>query len=151
MHKVTRLMVLLSSLALMLAVGGSSAATTSGSKGAAAKAVTKIPVKKSIPIQKRTAQQIKESSSKNANHVLASAEELSGTIAFVGPADKEVTLIGANGVPYDFQLTSKTKVDVAGRMIGATQLATENHKEATVRFLPTTRGNLAERLEISAS
>jgi hypothetical protein len=81
--------------------------------------------------------------------VLAPAEELSGTIGFVGPSDKEVTLIGANGVPYDFQLSKATKVDFAGKEIRATELGQENHKQATIRFLPTVQGNLAKSVDIS--
>jgi hypothetical protein len=98
---------------------------------------------------KHTAERTKKSAATNMNHVLASAEELSGRIAFIGPSGKEVTLMGANGIPYDFRLTSRSKIDVAGKKIGVDELAAENHKQATVRFLPTTRGNLAESLEIS--
>lgn len=146
MYKVTRFIVLFASFVLVLGVAGSLAATTSGSKDSS-KPVSKMSVKPSPAVHSAT-EHMKTSSTKG---VLAPAEELSGSIAFIGRSDKEVTLVGANGVPYDFQLTRKTKVDLAGKKIGATELAGQEQKQATIWFLPTSRGNLAESVNISAS
>lgn len=148
MHTVTRFTALLSSFILVLAVGGCLAATTPGTKDSATKTAAKTSQRSSAAVSK-SSQHAKESSAKSNKHVLSSAESLSGSIAFVGPSDKEVTLIGANGVPYDFQVNRKTNVDLAGQKIRASELGRENHKQATVRFLPTAQGNVAEDIEIN--
>jgi hypothetical protein len=134
MHKVAKLMALFSSLMLTLAVC-SFAANNSKSKESANKTATEMSTK--------------SSSAKSIHDVLAPTEDLSGTISFIGPSDKEVTLMGANGTPYDFQLTRTTRIELAGRRISETELANENHKQATVRFLPTGQGNVAQTLEIN--
>lgn len=85
------------------------------------------------------------------SHALASAEDLTGTISLVSPADKTLTLLGANGVPYDFQVTKKTQVELGDKSIAANELASEEHEQATIHFVPTSRGNLAESIRISAS
>jgi hypothetical protein len=108
------------------------AANSSNSKESANKATTEMS-KKSSP-------------AKSMHDVLAPAEDLSGTISFIAPSGKEVTLIGANGTQYDFRVTRTTRIDLAGRRISETELANENHKQATVRFLPTSQGNLAQTL-----
>jgi hypothetical protein len=62
-----------------------------------------------------------------------------------------VTLIGSNGVPYDFQLTRKTQVELSDKTIASKELAGESHKQATVHFVPTSHGNLAQTIRVSAS
>jgi hypothetical protein len=131
MPKVATFTVLFSSFVLTMAVCSFAAST---SKESANKAATEMS---------------KSSSAKSVHDVLASAEDLGGAISFIAPSDKEVTLMGANGTPYDFRITPTTKIDLAGRKINETELANENHKQATVHFLPTRQGNLAERLEIA--
>jgi hypothetical protein len=107
-----------------------------------------------------TAQKIDQTSPNNANpktirnnkvkgDVLAPAQSLSGTISMIGPSGKEVTVIGLDGVPYDFNLTNQTKIEMGKARIHANDLANETHKQATVHFLPTARGNLAETIQIS--
>lgn len=144
MHKVAKFMALLSSFVLSLAVC-SFAANSSNSKESANKAATVVSTKSSAAMGQTTA---KSSSDKSMHHVLAPAEDLSGTIGFIASSDKEVTLIGTNGTPYDFRVTPTTQIELVGRRVSEIQLAGEDHKMATVRFLPTSRGNLAERLEI---
>jgi hypothetical protein len=116
----------------MLAVGLCVATPRSGASDSAAKTNTRATAKK-------------------MGYVLAPAENLSGTIMMVGPSDKEVTLVGSNGVPYDFQLTRKTKVELANQKIGVDALAGELNKQATVHFVPTSEGNLAESIQIGPS
>ncbi|MGA7295175.1 MAG: hypothetical protein WBW53_18830 [Terriglobales bacterium] len=150
MRKVKRYVALLSSVVLALAVGAA-VAETAGSNDSRAKPVNNMSAKSSPEAGKTAGEQVKKTSMGSADHVLAPAEELSGTIAFIGSSDKEITLVGANGVPYDFRLTPKSKVDLAGKQIGRSDLASEKNREATIRFLPTTGGNLAESVKISAS
>jgi hypothetical protein len=145
MHKVAKFMALLSSFVLMLAVC-SFAANSSNSKESANKAANVVSTKSSAAMGQTTA---RSSSDKSMHYVLAPAEDLNGTIGFIAPSDIEVTLIGANGTPYDFRVTPTTKIELAGRRVSEMQLSGDDHKLATVRFLPTSRGNLAERLEIT--
>jgi hypothetical protein len=148
MHSLRAVLVLLSSFVLLPAVGVSLAANASSSTKASIKPTSKMAIDNATA-QKKAVEPATKPSPKNSEHVLASAEEISGTIGFVGPSNKEVTLIGANGVPYDFQLTRRTEVGLAGGTINASELAQESHKQATIRFLPTAQGNLAQSVDIS--
>jgi len=117
---------------LTLAVGVSLAAPAPGSKDTN-KTTTEATTKTKPAASKIAAKSAAKSPAKGTSHVLASAEDLSGTIAAVDPTDKEVTLIGSNGIPYDFRLTKKTQVEVSDKRIGMNELANESHKQATIR------------------
>jgi hypothetical protein len=137
---------LLSSCALMFALSAF-AATTQGSKNTA----TNSNAAKTQATAKNTAANHSKAqqSKKPASHALARAENLSGKISTIGSSGKEVTLMGANGVPYDFNLTSKTKIEAGNHKIPASELTNETQKQATVHFVPTARGNMAETIQIS--
>ncbi len=147
MRKVAKFTALLSSFVLTVAV--SFAANGSNSKPSVNKAAPEMSTRSSAAMGQTTVKYTKSSSDKSMHYVLAPAEDLSGTIAFIAPSDKEVTLIGANGTPYDFRVTPTTRIELPGRRVSEMQLAGEDHKLATVRFLPTSQGNLAETLEIT--
>lgn len=149
MQRAKRSVPLLLSFVLTLALGLSFAAATSSSKESTEKTAT--TTRNSPATNKPTASHMKESHARRMSHVLASPENLSGTISVVDPSDKEVTLVGSNGIPYDFDLTRKTQVELANQKIGIRELSSETHKLATVHFVPTSRGNLAESIQISAS
>jgi hypothetical protein len=155
MHSVARIVPLLFAFVLMLAVGVSLAAPVPGSKDYATKTTTRATTKNNAAASKSAMKSPAKSAAKKTSHVLASAENLSGTITVVDPTDKEVTLVGSNGVPYDFKLTKKTQVELSDKKIGvnelAGELAGESHKRATVHFVPRSDGNLAESIQISAS
>jgi len=152
MHRVTRVLPMLFAFVLMLAVGVSLAASTPGSKDSTTKTTNnKATMKTSAAASKSAMKSPAKSSSRNRGHVLASAENLSGTITVVDPTDKEVTLVGSNGVPYDFKLSKKTQVELSNNKIGMNELAGESHKQATIHFVPRSDGNLAESIQISAS
>jgi hypothetical protein len=160
MHKVTRILPLLFSFVLMFAVGFCLASQSPASKDAAnktttTKTTTKTAKKSSATTHKSTAKTPAKSTTKTpakeTGHNLASAEDLSGTITTVDPSIKEVTLIGSNGVPYDFDLTHRTRVEVSNKQVATKELASESHKQATIHFVPTSHGNLAQNIQISAS
>jgi hypothetical protein len=151
MRKITRLGSLLFSVVLMLAVGLSLAATAPGSQGSTTKTHTQATAGSRAVTPEKHTKSMRKPGAEKMGHALASAEDLSGTITMVGPSDKEVTLIGSNGVPYDFQLTKKTEVELANQKIEANTLGGELYKQATVHFVPTSDGNLAETIEIGAS
>ncbi|MFZ0956913.1 MAG: hypothetical protein WAN60_11270 [Candidatus Sulfotelmatobacter sp.] len=91
-----------------------------------------------------------ESPARKTTHVLASAEDLSGTITMVGPNDKEITVVGSNGIPYDFKLTNKTLLELSNSKIPMNELASESQKQATIHFVPRSDGNLAQSIQISS-
>jgi len=149
MHKLTRIVPSLCSFVLMFAVGICLASPASGAKTTTTK--TGNETTKSSPAIRKTENPKSKTTAKMRSDVLASAEDLSGTITVVDPSDKEVTLVGSNGVVYDFDLTRRTRVELSDKTIGANQLAAETHKQATVHFVPTSRGNMADSIQISAS
>jgi hypothetical protein len=150
MHKLTRNIpvFLFLSFVLIFAVGIALAAQAPKSKGPAANANTTTTKSSATTSKSTTTPKAKENVKKS--DVLASAEDLSGTITIVDPSEKEVTVV-ANGVPYDFDLTRKTRVELSDKKIGVNELASETHKQATVHFVPTSRGNLADSIQISVS
>jgi len=148
MTDVRTFFVLVCTLLLTLTVGVCVAGNAASATKSSSQAVSKTAAK-AATTQKTTGQQAKKASAKS--DVLARAEELSGTVSFISPSDKEVTLIGANGVPYDFDLTRSTSVELAGKRVKPSELTGEKEKQATVRFLPTARGNMAQSVEVSSS
>ena len=150
MNKVTRLVPMLFTFLLLLAVGMCLAAAAPAAKDSTTKNQT--TAMKAKPSASKTAvKSVTKSSASQTHHVLASAEDLSGTISMVDPTDKEVTLVGSNGVPYDFRVTTKTLVELSNNKIGANELASGDHKQATVHFVPMSNGNLAQKIQIGAS
>jgi hypothetical protein len=160
MHKVTGIIPLLLSFVLMFAVGICLASQAPASKNTAnktttTKTTTKTAKKSSATTHKGTAKTPAKStiktSTKETGHNLASAEDLSGTITSVDPSDKEVTVTGSNGVPYDFDLTHSTRVELSNKPIATTELASESHRQATIHFVPTSQGNMARSIQITTS
>lgn len=146
MQKLIRIVPTVFIFCLALAVGIALAAPASGSPSANTKTTT---VAKKKPASSKTA----ASTAKKASHTLASAEDLTGTIASVDPANKEITLMGSNGVPYDFMLSRKTQIELSNnnKKISVNQLASESKASATVHFVPESNGNLAEDIQIKTS
>lgn len=140
-----RFTALVSSFALMFALSAF-ATTSQSSQKTATKAESSAQTGATAKNATKTSTQHPK---KPATDVLAPAENISGTIAMIGRSGKEVTLIGSNGVPYDFDLTGKTKVEAANQRIAWNELSSETHKHATIHFLPTANGNMAETVQIS--
>jgi HD superfamily phosphohydrolase len=159
MHKVTGILSLMLSFVLMFAVGicssQSPASRDSANKTTTTKTSTNIAKKSSATTHKSTAKTPAKSTTKTpakeTSHNLASAEDLSGTITTVDHSGREITLMGSNGVPYDFDLTPRTRVEVSNEPVATKELASESHKQATIHFVPTSRGNMAQSIQITAS
>lgn len=151
MRKITRLVPMVLTFVLTLAVGMSLAASTPASKTSTDKAAMKAHVQSKPSANQNHAKSEAKPAAEKTKHALASAEDLSGTIAMVDPSDREVTLIGSNGVPYDFKVTKKTEVELTNKKIGINDLTSESHKQATVHFVPRSDGNLAEEIPITNS
>jgi len=136
-----------SSLVFLLVLGigsfaGNSTAQTSQTKNAVTKSAA-------APKPQKHASS-KTSAEKNRNRALAPEQEITGTISYVGKSDKEVTLIGTDGTPYDFCITPKTKVELSGRRASPIQLASNQNKQATVRFVPMNDGNRARDVTVGS-
>ncbi|MGA7629536.1 MAG: hypothetical protein WCB11_02140 [Terriglobales bacterium] len=147
MRKLTSIVSLLFAFVLTLGLGVSLGAPAPGAKSSATKISTKAVTKAKPPAGMTVA----EHSATKTSHTLASAEDLTGTITMIDPSNKELTLVGSNGVPYDFELTKKTRIELADQKIGMHELSSESHKQATIHFVPKSDGNLAENIQIYAS
>jgi hypothetical protein len=159
MYKVGRAVPMLFAFILTLAVGISLAAVspeTSSTTKNASTAMKAKPSANKAAMKSMTANKTEASKTqkRQGSRALASAENLSGTITNVDRNDKEVTLLGPNGVPYDFHVTSKTLLELSNNKIRAnqmSQLSNENQKQATIRFVPMSNGNLAKNIQITTS
>jgi hypothetical protein len=153
MHRITRLVPILLAFMLALVIGMSATATNSGSKNSTSKN-TPTKMMQNHNAKNAKPEHMKKSTKKTPakkSDVLASAENLSGTISYINPTTKEVTLIGPNGVPYDFQWTGRTRVEMANQSLAKNDLVNEDHKDANIRFVPTAGGNVARSIQIKAS
>ena len=86
--------------------------------------------------------------SKREVHVLGKAENLSGTISMVNEKDDVLSLVGSNGVPYDFRLTAHTQFKIGGKTAKFADLKDEMNRRATVDFVPMSDGNLVNTLHV---
>jgi hypothetical protein len=114
-------------------VAGSTAPAAQGQAEAGAKAASKQ--------KKATAQ---------PGRVLGEAEEISGTIQSVDLAASKVTVTAA-GIPYVFQLTKKTKIEINGEKGDLEALSKAVDQKASIRFVPRSDGNLADHIEVKSS
>jgi ABC-type amino acid transport substrate-binding protein len=79
---------------------------------------------------------------------LAKAETISGTLQMVAADKKIVVLADSAGTPFDFKVTGATRIKVGGKKAKLDDLASETNKAASVKFLPTRSGNVAQSIEI---
>jgi hypothetical protein len=83
--------------------------------------------------------------------VLATPENLSGTIAAIYPSDKVISVVGSNGVPYDFRVNRRTRMEMANQKITLAELKNDLRDHATIHFVPQSNGNIARTIQIKAS
>jgi ABC-type amino acid transport substrate-binding protein len=79
---------------------------------------------------------------------LAKAETISGTLRMVAADKKIVVLTDSAGTPFDFKVTGATRIKVAGKKAKLDELASQTNKAASVKFLPTRSGNVAQSIEV---
>ncbi len=77
------------------------------------------------------------------------AETLEGTLSMVVAEQKLVVVTSSEGVPYDFVVTKKTKIDIGGTPSSFDELSGQTHRQATVTFLPRRNGNMAQSISVS--
>jgi hypothetical protein len=78
----------------------------------------------------------------------AKAETISGTLQMVAADKKIVVLTDSAGTPFNFKVTGATRIKVAGKKAKLDELASQTNKAASVKFLPTRSGNVAQSIEI---
>jgi hypothetical protein len=83
--------------------------------------------------------------------VLATPENLSGSIAAVYPSERVISVVGTNGVPYDFRVTKKTQIEMANQKVTLAELKNDLHDPASIHFVPQANGNRAETIQIKTS
>jgi hypothetical protein len=89
---------------------------------------------------------------KNSPMPLAAPEDLSGTIKAVNSG--VLTVIGNNGVPYDFHVNRGTRIvmqNQPGQKLTPAALERDVRDQASIHFVPMSNGNLAKTIEIRAS
>jgi ABC-type amino acid transport substrate-binding protein len=79
---------------------------------------------------------------------LAKAETISGTLQMVAADQKIVVLTDSAGTPFNFKVTGATRIKVAGKKAKLDELTSQTNKSASVKFLPTRSGNVAQSIEI---
>jgi|ERR1700674_3959015 len=83
------------------------------------------------------------------SRVLGAAQELSGTIQSVDVTASKVTVTSA-GIPYVFQLTKQTKIEINGEKGDLEALSKAVDQKASIRFVPRSDGNMADHIEVKS-
>jgi|SRR5579883_565469 hypothetical protein len=76
------------------------------------------------------------------------AESISGSITMVQPDHRLLVVQDADGVPYDLTITPRTRIVNGGQKVTLDQLAGDQNKNVSVKFLPERRGDVAETIRI---
>jgi hypothetical protein len=104
------------------------------------------PLKRPAKTQKARAH---EKAPAGAELGFGKAESLSGALTMVDSAGKLVVVMSANGVPFDFQVTPKTRIVVGGKATTLADLEGQIHKDVLVDFTPERTGNVAQQIKVA--
>jgi invasion protein IalB len=85
-----------------------------------------------------------------AGKVLGPKETLSGTISRVDTTNNLIVLTGTNGVPYNFRVTKGTRITISGKKAGLGELSAQANAQASVQFVPRSKGNFAESITVGS-
>ena len=91
----------------------------------------------------------KEAAAEKPKAEFAKAETISGTLQMVVADKKILVLADSSGTPFNFKVTGATRIKVAGKKAKLDELASQTNKAASIKFLPTRSGNVAQTIEIS--
>ena len=75
-------------------------------------------------------------------------ETLSGRIAMVDPAKKLVVVKARDGVLFDMVVTARTVIKSGDHSIALRELSQDLNKNASIRFVPERRGDVARSIHI---
>ncbi len=86
---------------------------------------------------------------KKAKVAAVKPETISGTISMVDKDKKLLVLVSSQGVPYNFKVTSATRIKIGDKKAMIDQLAEQINKQVSVKFLPLLAGNAAQSIDVS--
>lgn len=78
------------------------------------------------------------------------AENLSGKILAVDENGKLLIVEGADKIPFDIRVTPKTSVRSQNQKVAANDLSQYLNRNATVRMIPESRGDVAASIQIGS-
>ena len=76
------------------------------------------------------------------------AENLTGTIESVDPAQHIVVIKTADGVPFDMVVTHATRIASGDQTLQMGDLNSNVNRNVTVRFVPESRGDVARTIQL---
>lgn len=76
-------------------------------------------------------------------------ETMTGRITQVEPEQHLVVVQSKDGVPFDIIVTAKTRIVSGNRTLALKDLATDQDRAVTIKFVPERRGDVAESIYIS--
>ena len=75
-------------------------------------------------------------------------ETLSGKISMVDPARRLVVIQDSNGVPFDMVVKRSTQIKSANGTLKLTDLNSDMNRDASIKFVPERRGDVAETIRV---
>ena len=91
----------------------------------------------------------KEKGTAAASERLGRTETLSGTITSFDLEHKLLIVKASNGVTYNFVVEASAQITSGTQRVKSEDLASKANKQASVKFAPTRRGNIARSIDIS--
>ena len=76
-------------------------------------------------------------------------ETMTGKITKVEPDRHLVVVQSEDGVPFDMIVTAKTRIVSGNQALAFKDLATDQDRAVTIKFVPERRGDVAESIHIS--
>jgi hypothetical protein len=103
-----------------------------------------------LPVAGATATNAKVTkTAQHANNQMWQPETLSGKITMVDPALKLVVVQDSSGVPFDIKVSSSTRIKSANGMLNLSDLNSDLNRNASINFVPESRGDIAKTINVS--
>lgn len=74
-------------------------------------------------------------------------ETIRGSLMAIVKEQRLIVLKGDGGVPYNFKVTSATKIHIGGKKAGFEDLDVVTNASVSVTFVPTRQGNVAREIQ----
>lgn len=78
-------------------------------------------------------------------------ETMSGAIMMVNLAEKRLVVKDAQGVPFDMEVTSSTRILSGHSRLTLQDLSGRTNQTVTVKFIPKTSGDVAETIRVTSA
>lgn len=85
----------------------------------------------------------------HSNNRMWRTETLSGKITMVDPALKLIVVQDSTGVPFDIKVSGSTHIKSATGMLNLSDLNSDLNRNASVKFVPESRGDIAKTIDVS--